>query len=215
MQPRQTAYKIWIKDLLDGEFLKEEGEFQPGYIKINGLKVSRINIIGTITDKYLNTGGNFLSLVIDDSSGLIKINCWKEDVALFNKIEVGDPVLLIGKIKQKNERYLLPEIMRKITNKSWATLRFLELTKIYGKRTFEEKPVLEPQQAEYDGGFSVINRQRVLNIIEKFNDLEGVEFLDLIETSGLNKVEAEKIINELIKEGEIFEFKKGRLKLAS
>ena len=50
-QKRQIAYKIRIKDLISGEYIKEEG-WDPNYIKtLNGINVSRVNLIGTVVAK--------------------------------------------------------------------------------------------------------------------------------------------------------------------
>ena len=36
---RQTAYKVWMSNLLNSEFVKEEGEWQPNYVLLNEHRV--------------------------------------------------------------------------------------------------------------------------------------------------------------------------------
>ena len=63
---RETAYKIRIKTILEHAYVKQEG-WDPNYIDLNGHKVSRVNVIGTITSKENN------SYLLDDGTASITL----------------------------------------------------------------------------------------------------------------------------------------------
>ena len=95
-QKRQIAYKIRIFDLLNGFFAKDDES--AGYIKFDDLKISRVNIISTIVYKS-GQEQNFASCIIDDGTGKILVRAF-ENSNLFSKIDVGDLVLVVGKIRE-------------------------------------------------------------------------------------------------------------------
>ena len=90
-----------------------------------GLKVSRVNIIAAMI--YKSEDFNYSSAVIDDGTGRIQLRSF-ENNAYFSKIDVGDIVLIIGKIREfNNEKYIVPEILKRINNAKWVDVRRLEL----------------------------------------------------------------------------------------
>ena len=92
---RQTAYKIWITDLMKGNYIKSEQQFEAGYAEIKGKKITRINLIGGIIDKTVSE--NNISFMLDDGSGSIRLRAFADDMKKFTDINVGDLVILIGK----------------------------------------------------------------------------------------------------------------------
>ena len=75
-QLRQTAYKVWISDLINKQVQKEEGEWSPSYIIVDNKRVSRVNIIANVVMKYKAEDGGYSTLTIDDSSSDIQIKAW-------------------------------------------------------------------------------------------------------------------------------------------
>ena len=208
---------------------KEEGEWSPNYILIDNKQVSRVNIIATVVMKHIAEDNNYATLTVDDSSGDVQIKAWKEDVALFENVEIGDPVLLIGKIKEYNSQiYLTPEIVKTLDKPEWIELRKKELAKAYGQRETQE-PKIEPRVKEKPKVSeeeivvteeSIVNedpidnnRQKLLALIEKLDKGEGSDIIEVIEESKIDEEEANSTIQELLKEGEIFEIKAGKLKI--
>ena len=51
IQKRQVAYKTAISDILKADYVKEEGEWVPNYVKIGDKKVSRVNILAVVVGK--------------------------------------------------------------------------------------------------------------------------------------------------------------------
>lgn len=209
---RQTAYKVWVSDLLSGKYVRQAGEWEPNYIEVGELKVSRVNLIASVIGNYKSDSGDYGFLELDDGSGVIRVKAWKEDVKLLDGIGIGDMVLVIGRVREINsDIYILGEIVRKIEKKEWANVRKTELKSRFGKSVRVDKTIVkEPVKEEVVEDASVSDRQKVLSIIEK-NDEINVD--GLISKSGLSSEEVDKIIKELLKEGEIYQPRAGVLKV--
>ena len=141
---RETAIKCHIKDLLDGRFIKREG-WEPSYIETKRGNISRVNIIGAIIKKEGEV------LILDDGTGQIIIRSFEQDNKIA-KTNVGEIQLIIGRPREfGDEKYIVPEIIKKIENSSWIMYRKLELQDETGpvvenkititEETSEDKPV--------------------------------------------------------------------------
>ena len=199
IRKRSVAFICKIHDLITNDFVKEEGaEFAPSYVLCNGEKIARANVIGVVVDKEEK------SLVIDDGTAKIRLRAFENTPGLDNFL-VGDIVNVIGKIREfNNERYLMPEIMKK-TTKKWLELRKMQLQ---GSAT-DNKKTEDAEEVE-DVKKPLTKAEEVLSAIRKFDSGEGAA-VELI----LSKVgnDAENIINGLLRDGEIFEIRPGRLKV--
>lgn len=220
---RQTAYKLRIGDLIRGEYFAREG-LEPNYIKIGEKEISRVNIIATVVNDFSNEEGSYSTITLDDGSGNIQIRAWKEDVNLISNIKLGDIVMIIGKPKSYNDQiYLIPEIIKKLDNPLWIKLRNLELGKsepIEKEVTKKVNSYLQVEQTASvveemieEGDNSQNSRQKILNTIENLDFKEGAELSEVIKVSGVKEKEAMAMIDELLKEGEIYQIKAGRLKI--
>jgi len=225
-QIRQIAYKVRIFDLVNGEYVQKSGEWEPNYVSIGDKNISRVNIIANIITTYISEDGTYATITIDDGSGNIQVKSWKDDVKILEKVEVGDFILLVGKVKEYNgEKYIVPEIVKKLDNHEWLSFRKKELTKLYGEKSVEvkqEKPaetIVEDQQivvqeeSVIDDSSSEGDRQKILNIIEKLSSVEGANKLDIIKESDVGEDKANEIIHGLLRDGEIFEIKPGKVKI--
>lgn len=203
-QKRRTAYKIRIRDLFSGPYVKEEGEWAPTYILFKNKKVSRVNIIANVIDKYENEDKTYGTVDLDDGTAFIRGKVWREDINLIGKANIGDQVLVIARIKElNNERYLMLEIIKVLKNPAWADIRKVELNKLWGieEKKIEEEVIEQP---------TISSRQKVLSLIENSGEINEEEILNKL---GLSKEEVLKIINELIKEGEIYRPTPGLLRV--
>ena len=198
-QKRQVAYKLKISDILNGNLTKEDFS---GSIKLNNINVSRVNIIAAMI--YKSEDFNYSSAVIDDGTGRIQLRSF-ENNAYFSKIDVGDIVLIIGKIREfNNEKYIVPEILKRINNAKWVDVRRLELKNndlIDNSIKNTDKNLIENAK---------INEE-IYSLIKKLDDGDGASFDDIIK--GSCSVDAEKILNKLLENGDIFEIKPGKLKV--
>src|SRR3990167_4730056 len=113
-QKRQVAYKVRIDDINNSVFSKDDS--LAGYIRLNGLAVSRANMIAFVVYKN-ESGSNFESIMVDDGSGKISLRSFENKV-IFSPLEVGDVVNIIGKIREyNNEKYIIVESVKKLNNK--------------------------------------------------------------------------------------------------
>lgn len=211
---RQTAHKLWISDLIRGKYQRDEGEFGLNYILINNKKISRVNLIGTFVDIYKNDAESYIVTLLDDGFGAIRCKNWNEDLNLYANVGIGSVVLIIGKIREQNgETYIIPEIVKAV-DPIWAKIRNSELKNKYGSPEKIEfnAGVKEPEIIEEIVG-SENDKQKILGLIEKNDSLDGIDYDNLILKSGLKEEIVKDIINDLIKQGEIFEPKPGRLKI--
>ena len=185
-QKRQVAYKVRISDILDN------------------VNISRVNIIATIV--YKSEASNYNSAVIDDGTGRISLRSFENNAA-FSKIDVGDTILIIGKIRKFNdEKYIMPEIFKKINNMEWLNLRKLELrNKSYINDSIktENKDVIKEAV--------VGNMGYVYSVIKKLDTGDGVSVEDVIKTS--NDKNTENVIKVLLENGDVFEIRPGKLKV--
>jgi len=215
---RQPAQKTWISNLYSGTFVKSDEEFKPSYLIVNGKNISRVNLVATVIDKYEKEDGNYVSLIIDDGSAQIRVKGWGDDCKLLKDIKKGDIILLIGKIREDNISkdgiYVGAEIVKKI-NPNFEVLRRLELIKDYGKPSgyikkqfFAKEDYLIEDVEEIKISSSSL-RNNILNSIEKGND---IDFGSLLKDLNCPESDLSYELNELIKDGEIFEVK-GKYKL--
>ncbi len=225
MQGRQTAYKLWIAEIVDADYIREEGEWEPNYLDVKGVKVARVNILGTITEVFTNATVDYATITIEDGSAQIAIRAFKEDVKVVAGLNIGDSILVIGRPKQyQNEIYLVPEIVKKLGNAAWMKVRKAELVQMRGNVLPKKQIpqiIVEPNNRETREELiathaplsgNEIARQKILNVLESQGEL-GMDIDMLIQTSETEEEAAEKIIEELIKEGEIYMSRPGVLKI--
>ncbi|MBI2657837.1 hypothetical protein HYX08_04045 [Candidatus Woesearchaeota archaeon] len=193
---RQVAYKIRISDILDSSLKKDETS--AGYIILNGMNVSRVNIIATVV--YISEDSGFRSTLIDDGTGRISLRAF-DNSNLFSALEIGDVVLMVGKIREfSNDKYIMPEILKKLGDTGWLGLRKAELDRLPDIKGESQKP----DEAVNTG-------EHIYSLIRSLDIGDGVPIEDIIKKS--NDSMAEKIISRLLESGDIFEVRPGMLKV--
>jgi len=220
---REIAYKVRINDVLKGEYVKRDG-WDPNFVMINSKQVSRVNIMGVIVSTP-DAGQN--SLTVDDGSGRIEVRSFDSPEILAGAA-IGDIVLLVGKPREyNNARYIVAEILRKIENKKWMEVRKLELESSPPienavkappaeaqtpppKSEKAEQPIVENEQPEVEAVVESPS-ESVYDIIKKLDKGDGAPTEEVIKSS--DSPDAEKRIENLLKDGEIFEPSPGRLKV--
>lgn len=133
---RHVAYKLKIGDVLQGKRIFDADKFS--FIELGDKKISRINVIANVVDRYSSVEKSYISLTVDDASGQIRIKIFGDDVNKFADISQGDTILIIGLIRVYNdELYITPEIIRKKDPK-YLLVRKLEFDKIKPKEVNKE-----------------------------------------------------------------------------
>ncbi len=198
---RQVARKLWIRDVLNGTYVKEEG-FKPNYVLLqDNSRAARVNLLGVV----VSTGAEGLpTLVLDDGSARISIRAFEPSVQM-STVQVGDVILMIGRPRQfGTEMYVLPEIVRKITDLGWLEVRKCELSAIISRH-----PSQQPQNTTeevVDESFGLT--ENVLGAIRSLDVGPGADTQAVIEQIGVR--DAEKTIHLLLKNGDISEVSHGK-----
>jgi len=236
---RLPAKKVRIKDVLNGKFFYGDKEsLIPSYLVTRyGIKVGRVNLIGTIVDKFINDKENYLFFIIDDGTGEIRVKFFNESAKRNKSFEIGDLVLIIGKIREYlGEIYINGEIIRKIDDPNFETLRKLELARIIiqqkklikemksmRERMSEEEfeKYLKSKGIEKEVADVMLNyseteedyKQRLIYLISELDDGEGVEIDKILEISKIPPEIIESSISKLLDEGYIYEPSPGKFKI--
>ena len=145
------------------------------------------------------------NLMIDDGTGKIVLKSF-ETFAPFSQVDIGDLVLVIGKIREfNNEKYIIPEILKKLSNNLWISVRKLELKNdaIVEQEKGKIEEVIESKAPN--------SSENIYSLIRKTDSGDGADIDEVIKQSGL--VDAESIINRLLENGDVFEIKPGRVKV--
>ncbi len=213
---RETSQKAWIVDLINGEFTAAEG-WNPGNVIVAGKKVSRANILATVVARFASEDGNYASITLDDGTETIRSKAFGPDVARFASVRPGNLVRFIGKIKEYNgERYLKPEVVHHVNDPNWIIVQKLELS----------PPIAEPPAPEEtrssvseQAAESAIKQEdlgvqaKILGVIRSLDSGQGAELDDVLAKSGMEAEEAKNIVVGLLKAGEVYEPRKGKLKV--
>ena len=204
---RHTAFKVWINDLHKSDVKVAEEGFS--YLGIGENKVVRMNLFGSVIDKFV--AESYATIIIDDSSGNIRLRVWADDLYMLENSEVGDLLIVVGRwAEYDGERYLRPELVRKISV-DWALLRRLELNKTYGAPSQEEKIEIKEEVKKVEEVPPTLSaREVVLNLIEKYDE---ISYEDLLSKSKADKNNLDVAVQDLLKEGEIFSPKKDYYRL--
>ncbi len=206
---RATAVKVKLNELINSEFIKNEGEI--GYSLINGVRVSRINIIATIVNKFVNNEKHSGTIVIDDGFDVINVRVWENEFHLIDNLVIGDLIKIIGRVRKYNDEiYLTPEIIKKV-NPNWFALRFIEIN---NQASSNEQLISNKQldeQSTLNNSDSINLKDNLFNFIKnKGND--GATIEELTSIAGDKKLCINALM-ELINDDLIFEPRAGRYKL--
>ncbi len=234
---RQVAHKVRIKDLNEGSFVQKEG-WEPSFVLTkDNRELSRVNIIATIVSPVVNEG-NFSSIGVDDGTGNISVKSF-ENSKIFKEVQIGNHITIIGRPREFNkEKYLVPDIIKKIEDPSWIKVREIELRTL--DKNIDEKKIGQPQEnspkteqpkeeqkpkTQPQANINVEKKveevkppeiketkpKNIITIIKELDPGSGADTDSVIEQS--NNPNSEKLINNLLLEGEIFEISPGKLKV--
>jgi RPA family protein len=206
---RHIAYKRDIISIITSDYIKSQG-FNPNFLESNNVDVFRINLIGVIVDKVASH--NQYSLILDDGTGSISVRFFGENNKL-KDITITDVVMVIGRPREfSSERYLLMESISKV-DPLWAQVRKLELGSFNPPNissSMQSKNNTITQKEESSELFQDSNRNKVLKAIKKLDNGDGTSIEDL-PTDMVGNIES--IVNTLLKQGDIFEVRPGKIKV--
>ena len=205
---RQTAYKILIKDLAKGKFIKQEG-WEPSFVYIEDIKlrVSRVNLMGIVVSDA-NKESGFNEIVIDDGSASLIIRNFNEELS-FKEIKVGDMLNVIGRPREfEGSLYLVPEIVKKYENRRIKELWELERERQVLPKEELQMPKKEVKKEVLDESNP---KQIIYELIKEMDKGDGVEIGELISKASIK--DTESVITNLIVAGEIFKLSGSKVKV--
>jgi len=210
---RQTAQRVWVADLFRGKFIPSSGEFEPNFIEVKDILVSRVNLVGTIVNSFSKIDGGYSMIGVDDGSAAIEVRTWGNENVELEGLQVGDFVTVIGRVKMFNDRlYIIPEVVRKLDDPAWLKLRRMELINLYGEPERVENVVEEDVGGEEEvfNEENVVEedaslREKVLSFVENHDDGVGVPLKSILNKLSVSEGDVFPILTSMLKDGEIFE----------
>lgn len=238
---RLPAKKSRIFDLVSGKYFPgSKEEMRSGYvISPFGEKISRVNVIGTVINSFVNDDQTYSTLTLDDGTETIQVRAFKQDVEKLANHVLGELVITLGKVREYNgEVYIGVETVRKIEDANMETMRKLELLDqlVDKKKIIKEiKGMIEKmtreelvRAVEESFGFDedtlnivlenlniekeVDYKPQILELISSLDDGEGVEVRKLFQMTNLPENILENTFDELLANGLLFEPKPGVVK---
>jgi len=140
MVKREPAKLKKVEDLFKGEYKESTGIDTPHRVETDEDTYSRVNVVATVEDTYLNQDKSYGSIQVTDSKATIRVKAFEETIKYLENIEKGDIVKVIGKIrKDEDGRYINGEIVKKMENPEYAKLRELEIKNNNKEKNKENK----------------------------------------------------------------------------
>ena len=225
---RSTAYRIRLKNIVNSPYEKREG-FNPSVIKFNNLEISRVNVIASIVGKYLTDDQNYCAITLDDGSETIRVKNFGAEVGVIKELNVGDIVRIIGKVKEYNEEKYIAGEISKVLNPNWLIVNEIELSnqnqtekdtsttdsinKVIETKTnsSDNEEIISISSESGDSESSI--KQKILQYLKNNDNGTGVIMDQIMTSLDVSSEEVKDSLYELLKVGEIYEPKKGILKI--
>ena len=225
---RSTAHRIRLKNIVNSPYEKREG-FNPSVIKFNNLEISRVNVIASIVGKYLTDDQNYCAITLDDGSETIRVKNFGAEVGTIKELNVGDIVRIIGKVKEYNEEKYIAGEISKVLNPNWIIVNEIELSnqkqtttdsstadsinKVIETKTnsSENEEIISISSESSDSESSI--KQKILQYLKNNDNGTGVIMDQIMTSLDVSSEEVKDSLYELLKVGEIYEPKKGILKI--
>lgn len=213
---RQVAFKLRISDMLSGTMISSNNL---NFLEIGNKKISRVNVIASIIDKFVSEGEKkYAALTIDDASGQIRVKAFGEDTEMLKAVEIGDTVLIVGNSRYfNNELYILPEII-KIVDSRWLVARKMELEKNKNMQPVHEKSQIEAEKINLDERAGAKDskdanslRKQVIGMLKE--NEEGTDIDKIIMALHAPVDEINNLITKMLEDAEVYEPKPGRIRL--
>ena len=190
MMERLIAFNVTIADIMAAHSLGEDR------FLIADTEVSRINLIATVISQE---HAPLETLLLDDGTGQIQARSFDT----VRDITPGSLVLIIGRLRSYGaERYVIIEILNGHISPGWTAVRRKENPRTMGHQApvIEEKPeVVQPEEVPDQA-------RELLQRITALDDGQGVP-LDVILAEC-----PERLVRQLMQQGDIFEVRPGFIK---
>ncbi len=215
---RACAVKMLVAEVKSLPFVKQGG-WASSYLQAQE-PISRFCLAGTVIQK----SGDNLSLVVDDGSGSVALRVF-EDRGMLAK-GIGDVVLVVGKPREfGSERYVLPEIV-KVVDAGWLMVHLKWVSKRQplvpmlvdeGNKKDNAEIGNHDVSEEVNGNRGSVEQitenpaEKICAFIRQRDAGDGVDVQEIIEARVAENCET--LVSQLLRNGDIFEIKPGRVKV--
>ncbi|MHA1144400.1 MAG: OB-fold nucleic acid binding domain-containing protein [Candidatus Helarchaeota archaeon] len=231
-----TAYKLYVKDIKDGDILRTSEERTYFQTRFN-LKTFRVRLLGTIIYHQIFAGDEnagrkeSVYVTIDDGTEQIRLKTW--DPVLLEKmksLKKGQVIDVIGTVREYNDEvYINPLMIFPINDLKYELLRDLDI--INFRKTFKQRPAekrrapqptstqtsesapMKPSSSPADEDSRDDEIQIILGLIEELDKGEGVKISQIEEKSSLSEKDIKNHIQYLYENGYIYEPSLDRYKI--
>jgi|TARA_Y100000310_G_scaffold277344_1_gene295024 RPA family protein len=207
---RNIAFKFRIGDILSGNPIINNERFS--FLELENKRVIRVNVVGSIVDKYENEGEkNYSFLTLDDGSGQIKLKSFGDEIEKVKNVSHGQTVIVIGSLRYfNNEIYISPEIIKEQDPK-YLVLRKIELEKqkqeLGGESNLSEAKISNGDQTSEKN-----LRDKIIELIKNSESEGGIDTEKLISSLGESQETINQEVQKLLEEGIIFEPRPGKIR---
>jgi len=133
MKKRLPASRVYIRDIIDGYYVRSEGDFEPNYlITKDARKVYRVKVVATVVrEPVISEDETYGKFQIDDGTGTIWVLGFRDDTRFVRLVKKGDLVQIIGKVAEwRDDKQILVEGVAKVSPNFWILHRFETLKEI-------------------------------------------------------------------------------------
>lgn len=201
---RNVAYKFRISDLTKGIPKFDAEKFSS--IELNGKRVVRVNVVGSLVDRYASEGEKkFLFFTLDDGSGQIKLKTFGDDLEKFKSFLQGQTVLVIGLLRfYNNEIYISPEIIRE-QDPRYLLVRKMEMEKSFNQPdSVVQAPIKNPDSRNL--------RSKIIDLIRNSESEGGIEIAKIGDYVNSPPDAVKNEVNKFLEEGIVFEPRPGKIR---
>lgn len=207
---RQTAYLCTAGQLAKGRYVRREG-WEPSFMALEVGAVSRVRLAGVVVES------SSAQIVVDDGSGKLALRVFD---GLLPPVVVGDPVLVIGRPRVFGEEpFVLAETVRRLSSPAW--LRFYAAHRQEWQSFIPPPPVTAPVEVAEEVLSQAPSRSAavppsakpvsLIDLIRELDPGDGAPVDEVLAKASLP--DAERRLQFLISEGEVFELRAGKVKV--
>ncbi len=224
MRERMTAVRASISDITNGSFSNENG---PHVVSPFGVELRRVVIVGFVVNKFYREGDEsgkkrFESITMDDGTDTIGVKVWgEEDADLLEGVKESILALVVGRVREYNDEvYLMPEVVRELTDPNYMSLHLLERYKaILNRSGISSADTLEQQQELLTKTSTPSVSGKLANDIIAYVRLEagpkGIPLKDIVayfEKKGQDSEKVQTKVFNLVAEGALNEVSIGQFR---
>jgi len=234
MKDKVPSKKIRVFDIVNGRFVSK-GNNQY-LITPLGEKVSRVNVLGSVTEKYDSPNGKYSSITVDDGTGAVRVKTFGKSTSDLDCTKIGDMVVVFGNVNEyQGETYIYLDSLNTVPEKdrNYENLKRMEVLEDLIKRKdivdnirlmkskvpeeklvkYAEKNGIDQESMEFIMEKEVDYKPDILKIMEELDEGKGIEILKVFEKSDLEDSIIERTVDDLLSEGYIFEPHPGKFKV--